>query len=390
MIFNEVVLKVTNKCNLNCSYCYVFNQGDFSYKNEPSSIDPLIVHNLLEKINSYAKKNKLESFLIIFHGGEPLLAGKSFYKEFVKLASEVVVSTNMRFALQTNGTLLTKEWCELFKKLNIQIGVSIDGPETASINRVYKKDNEPAYSNIMRGINLVQESQMDVSSLSVVNVNVSPLEMYNFLKSTNISFLDLLFPDATYEKVGDSVGKIGHWLAEIFTLWYNDKDDKKPTIRTFDLLISLMLGNDVRGNEVFGARDNTSINIKSDGSIAPVDTLKICGDGFTKTQFNIVQNDFDDVVEHQLIKEYYYAHNESVLCQKCQECIINHICGGGQLSHRFSPKRRFENPSIYCEDIVNLVIRIQNTLFETISELRDCGVEALTIDDFKYLEIYDA
>lgn len=390
MVFNEIILKVTNRCNLNCSYCYVFNQGDSSYKDEVSRLSDTTAFELLSKLELYVKKHNLKTFTIIFHGGEPLLVGIEFYEKFIMLTSEIVISAQIEFAIQTNATLLTQEWCAFFKKQNIQVGLSIDGPEKASIYRVYKTSGKPAYNEIIRGLNLLKEAQIDISTLSVINVDIEPDKMYAFLKQNDIFFLDLLLPDATYEKMNNAVGRVGSWLSDIFSLWYDDEDQNKPIIRIFNLIISLMLGYEENGNEVFGVKNNTAINIKSNGDISSVDTLKICGDQFTKSIFNVAQNTLDDINENCLAREYYFAHTDGVLCLKCQKCIIKHICGGGQLAHRFSNKKRFNNPTVYCKDILSLVIYIQNILYKNIPEMKALGVELLFLSDFDYLEKYES
>ena len=103
MKFTEIVVKVSGICNLNCNYCYVFNKGDLSFKNDPPLMSIELAQIILEKIDSYCRRNAIESLLIIFHGGEPLLAGQQFYKKFIQLANQLVTSTKLRYTLQTNG-----------------------------------------------------------------------------------------------------------------------------------------------------------------------------------------------------------------------------------------------------------------------------------------------
>src|SRR5659263_248497 len=143
MEIKEIVLKVTSLCNLNCNYCYVFNKGDFSYKTEPNVISKEIVIATLNSIEKYCKSRQIEKFLIIFHGGEPLLVGKDFYKDFISYSEEIVKSTKLSFSLQTNATLLDKEWCILLKDLGINFGSSLDGSELSNQNRVFRKDGLP-------------------------------------------------------------------------------------------------------------------------------------------------------------------------------------------------------------------------------------------------------
>lgn len=381
MEIHEIVLKVDSICNLNCEYCYVFNQGDTTHLLEPNIIEEDLPNIILSRVNEYCKIHKLKDFYIIFHGGEPLLLPQKFYIDFVKKSQEIVKNVDLHFLLQTNGTLLNNVWAELLVNLGITVGVSIDGTEEATKRRVYKSTGKPAFNEILKGLKVLQKYQEETSILTVANVNYEPKILYEFYKSIGINGFDLLLPDATHEKKGDAVGRLGEWLSCFFDIWYDDKDEKKPDLRIFDVILRLLLGFDI-GNEPWGLRYNGVVALKPSGKIEPVDSLKICGHGITETNLNIRKNTLDDVVSVPLIRKYYNAHQDSELCSKCCNCIIKHICGGSQLAHRYSIQNEFDNPSVYCNDIRVLVTHIQNRLVADMPELKDAGVELLTEEDF--------
>jgi uncharacterized protein len=76
----HLVVKVASRCNLNCTYCYMYNMGDDSYKSQPKFMTQTIVEAMLLRVKNHCIDNDLKEFLIIFHGGEPLLIGLDFYK----------------------------------------------------------------------------------------------------------------------------------------------------------------------------------------------------------------------------------------------------------------------------------------------------------------------
>ena len=78
-----LVVKVASRCNLNCTYCYMYNMGDDSYKLQPKFMSDLVVESIFLRIKNHSIINNLERFLIVFHGGEPLLTGIDFYENFV-------------------------------------------------------------------------------------------------------------------------------------------------------------------------------------------------------------------------------------------------------------------------------------------------------------------
>ena len=361
MEFNELILKVSSSCNLNCKYCYVFNQGDTSYKKEPAVIDRSIIPKILSRIKEHCLNHKQEKFLVIFHGGEPLLVPKQFYVEFVEKASELKNDgITLIFGIQTNGTLLTQEWVDLLSRLEISIGISIDGPEYASEYRVYRDSKRCAYHEIMRGINLLKENNLPINVLSVINTRCLPNDMYSYIKEINVEYIDFLFPDVSFDTGADS--STAKWLCSLFDLWYYDKDKAKPMVRYFDSIVGLFMGVE-RGYEVIGRKANKTISIKPNGNLELVDNLKICGDGFTHTGLNIFNNTFDDISTNIFMQHYYFSHSDRFLCNKCKRCNIKEICGGGNLAHRYSRYNGFANPSAYCSVIYRLCSHIQNRLF---------------------------
>jgi uncharacterized protein len=363
MTINQIILKVTSSCNLNCKYCYVFNKGDNSYKLEPVFISDEVIVATLNEIEKHCSLNNISNFYVVFHGGEPLLIGKEFYKNFVALSQKIITSTTIHLALQTNGTLLDKSWCNLLKKLNIHVGISLDGTRSSNMDRVFRKNNEPAYDKIICGLKVLNECVNYSGILSVININESPDIVYNHFKELRINSADFLIPDTNYDFPMLNHLYLGDWLINLFDLWYDDQDSKFG-IRSFESIIHLFLGYEISGNEEYGNTYNSVITIKTDGSIEPVDNLKICGDGFTKTDLNILHNTFNDSTKNELIVKYYNAHQDTVLCDKCKSCIIKSVCGGGQLAHRYSSENGFDNSSLYCSQIFKFFVHIQNRLLD--------------------------
>ena len=141
MFCTSLVVKVASRCNLNCTYCYVYNKGDDSYLKQPKIMDSITVKKLLNNILDHCKKNDLEKFLIVFHGGEPLLTGVEFYINFVKDYENIFQNSNktIDFVMQTNGVLLDENNLNILKSLNIHIGISLDGTiESNNRNRIFK------------------------------------------------------------------------------------------------------------------------------------------------------------------------------------------------------------------------------------------------------------
>lgn len=370
MITKAIIVKVASRCNLNCTYCYMYNMGDESYKLQPKFMSQSTIKDMFIRINNHCNKHNLDKFLLVFHGGEPLLCGIDFYRNFVRIGDEIM-SPNVRidYAMQTNGVLLTHELAFELKSLQIQVGVSLDSTEMSNNkNRIYH-NGKGSYNEIIRGFEIIKDvyGADYANCLCVIDTNENPTFVYNHFKEIGASNVHFLFQDFNYLTAGvDSVPKVGEWLSEMFDLWYNDTDENKPSLRPLTDLISLMFGIE-RFSEIFGKGYNDVLVVETNGSIETVDTLKICGDSFTKTVFNVKKNELGDIYEgSKLAGLYYNAHFE--LCNQCKNCPVENVCGGGFLGHRYSTEKEFDNPSVYCKEIIKIISHIQNKVIEAMPE----------------------
>ncbi|MFY0256418.1 radical SAM protein [Chitinophaga sp. 30R24] len=389
MVVRQLVIKVASRCNLNCTYCYMYNMGDLSFKGQPKFMSDDTVDALLEKVKQHSDLHKLKYFDFVFHGGEPLLSDRKFFENFIIKAKKLLLpDTTPYFSLQTNAVLADEEWSLFFSKNEISIGVSLDGPKEA--NDKYRIDHagNGSFDKIIVGLRkLLKHNQVGV--LSVMNPEVKPSDLYSLLKKERPSSFEVLFPESNYDKppfnnihyLDDGETIYGNWLIELYQLWRDDNKDSRPYINIFNQIIRLILGYKEKGSESLGTRDNDVLVIESDGSIEPADTLKICGDSFTKVGLNVNKNLLDEAFKTELASLYYKSH--TALCSKCQNCDINQVCGGGMLAHRYSRENDFQNPSIYCKDLMKLITFIQNDIVRILPyKVRvESGIDLLTYED---------
>src|SRR5690625_982913 len=151
---------VSEACNLACDYCYYSR-----LKGRPGKIDR-IADDVLEKfIREYmALKKGVVPFA--WQGGEPLLAGLDFFKKVVTLqAKHAPKNTTISNSIQTNGTLIKKEWAEFFKKFNFLVGVSLDGPEEMNDARRVTGSGKGSFNTIMKGIQHLRDADVDFNIL---------------------------------------------------------------------------------------------------------------------------------------------------------------------------------------------------------------------------------
>lgn len=169
-------------CNLACDYCYYLEKYNL-YKDRPSHY---MSDELLERfINEYINSQTSPQVLFTWHGGETLMRPLSFYKKAIRLQNTYARGRRIDNCIQTNGTLITDEWCRFFKDNNWLVGVSIDGPE--KFHDAYRRNRhaQPSFAKVMHGIELLNKHGVEWNAMAVVNdYNADyPLEFYNFFKS---------------------------------------------------------------------------------------------------------------------------------------------------------------------------------------------------------------
>jgi uncharacterized protein len=384
----SAVLKVASRCNLNCSYCYMYNLGDESYKHQPKFMSQVVVESFIKKIRSHCEKNNIKEFFFIFHGGEPLLAPKKFFLRFIELAEEQLLpGTIPLFNIQSNATLITEEWCEFFEENNISLSISLDGYEEINDRHRVYHNGKGSFHDIVKSIHLInqfRELRNNFGILSVINIQADPEKLLEFYSSLNVLNFDLLLPNANFEKpphgkAGFSDTAYGDWLIKLFDLWYTRYSNLN--IRLFSNLIATLLGGKY-STDAYGEGVNEVIVLETDGGIESVDVLKICGDGFTKEGLNILTDELEEAFNAPLINEYLLSHER--LSDTCSKCSLNKICGGGYIPHRFSKQQFFNNPTIYCRDLAKLICHIQNIMLPDMPEklVASSMLNRYTFDEF--------
>ena len=224
-----VIVKLTNNCNLSCSYCYYINNP---IERQKQFLDWDLVEKLMTELAANQKMIDM-----IWHGGEPLLVGIPYFKKVLVLQRSLEKSTGTKFCnkVQTNGTLLTVDWIEFFMNENIGIGISLDGPEWVhDVNRKYR-NGKSSFNSIMRSIVMLKEMNAKFSILSVVT-NISSAygkDIFKFFVENGIKSFDFL-PCIEYSKDGSLLpysiekGEFGKFMIDVFDSWF-ELDD--PTIK---------------------------------------------------------------------------------------------------------------------------------------------------------------
>ena len=117
-----LVIQPTPFCNIDCAYCYL------PHRSSKQRMSLEVAENIFERLFRFPTIR--ESVDLVWHAGEPLVLPISYYEEMFTLIQRLAgPHLKINHAFQTNATLITDDWCELIKKWDVNLGLSIDGPE---------------------------------------------------------------------------------------------------------------------------------------------------------------------------------------------------------------------------------------------------------------------
>lgn len=206
----QLIIKVTNGCNLRCKYCY---NSAKQFKHELISLDK--IEKMFEIVSSYDRVD------VIFHGGEPMLANRDFYNRVLELEkkTELLHSVSFTNQIQTNATLIDSQWINFFKKNKIAVGVSFDG--------IYNDEYRGKTQDSINAINLLRKNQMQFGCIAVVaDKNYDIRKNYDYLRTFGIStdfsyvFIEGSAKDIEVLPVKSYVNQ----MMDLFDYWIYDKE----------------------------------------------------------------------------------------------------------------------------------------------------------------------
>ena len=184
---NLLIKPVGSRCNMRCTYCYYQGKSDFSPGRPHTMSDELLERCIRELVAAQTGS----CIRFDWHGGEPTLLGPDTFRKIIRWQRKYAGSREIANSLQTNGTLLTHEWCNLFYENRFLIGISLDGP--AHVHDHYRRDRngKPTFEQVMHGLELLKTHNVEFNTLSVVTDYSAtyPLEIYRFLKSAGSRYM---------------------------------------------------------------------------------------------------------------------------------------------------------------------------------------------------------
>ncbi|MFI0722726.1 FxsB family cyclophane-forming radical SAM/SPASM peptide maturase [Streptomyces sp. NPDC021224] len=358
----QFVLKTHSRCNLACTYCYLYAGPDHGWRGRPRQPAAGVVRRTAERIAEHVVAHGLREVAVVLHGGEPLLAGAERLADDVGLVRRTVPAT-VHATVQTNATLLTTDAVRTLAAAGIRVGVSLDGGRAAHNTARVDHAGRPGWPAASAGLRVLAETAPEAYAgvLSVVDLRYDPVEVYESLLDFGPPAIDLLLPHGNWSAPppglpappGDPA-PYGRWLTAVFDRWWQ-ADRRRTRVRLFEECVALLLGVPA-ATERLGLQPFTAVVVETDGSIEQVDSLKSAYEGAAATGMDVFRHSFDDVLTHPGVAARQAGL--TALGPVCRACPLVTVCGGGHYAHRYLAGEGFRNPSVYCADLAFLIRHI--------------------------------
>lgn len=334
-------------CNLACKYCYYLEKN----KLYPTAQRHLMSDDMLEQFTrEYIEAQTMSQVLFTWHGGEPLLRSIDFYRKALSLQQKYAGGRRIDNVIQTNGTLLTDEWCEFFAQNHWLVGISIDGPQPDHDHYRLTAAGKPSWKKVMQGIKLLKKHGVEWNAMAVVNAyNANhPLEFYRFFKENGCQFLQFtpIVERLTRHEDGRTLASLadkneiplseasvtpeqwGYFLSAIFDEWVR-KDVGKIFVEIFDCTLANWMG----------VSPGICAYSKECGHAG---VMEHNGDVYSCDHFVFPEYKLGNIRDHSLIDMLYGEQQQefsrlkhSSLPRQCKECDMEFAC------HGECPKNRF-------------------------------------------------
>lgn len=335
-------------CNLACKYCYYLEKNNL-YQN---SHRHLMSDEMLEQFTrEYIEAQTMPQVLFTWHGGEPLMRSIDFYKKALELQKKYAHGKQIDNVIQTNGTLLTDEWCEFFAKNHWLVGISIDGPQEYHDHYRVTPAGKPSWEKVMQGIQLLKKHRVEWNAMAVVNAYNAehPLEFYHFFRDNGCQYLQFtpIVERLTEHEDGRTLASLaddreipladasvtpqqwGNFLCTIFDDWVRH-DVGKTFVEIFDCTLANWMG----------VLPGICAYSKECGHAG---VMEHNGDVYSCDHFVFPEYKLGNIREQSLIDMLYGEKQQAFsrlkhtsLPRQCKECDMEFAC------HGECPKNRFE------------------------------------------------
>ncbi len=339
-----LVKPVSALCNLDCEYCFYLDREADPYRELPARI--MNPETLQRLVDSYLFYSYPES-TFAFQGGEPTLAGLDFFRRLGDLEKRCGRNGQaVSNSIQTNGVLLTRDWCQLFREFNCLVGISLDGPEAIHDHYRTNKGKQGTWKKVIEAVELLQRERVDYNVLCVVSKANTALgrEVYRYFRKLGIAHMQFI-PLAEFQPDGAPMPfavtgeEYGRFLCAVFDLWWPER--RTVRVRFFDNLAEALAGQKPSACTMRETCDSYAV-VEYNGDVYPCDF-------FVRSEWklgNVNVDSWPEIARKQ--RRLEFAACKAIAHPECQACEHATLCRGGCPKDRHSRHGRFEDLDWFC------------------------------------------
>jgi len=343
-----VILKATEKCNSNCYYC------DVTFKDHTGTSMPLeVLEQVFRRANEYLEECPDERIELLWHGGEPLLLGPSYFQSALEFQDTYCPDTSHRIdhTIQTNLTCFDESFLEVFAKLGLNsVGTSYD-PIPGLRGLGHPIDSDTYNRRFMRATALLERHDIGWGLIYVVTRRSleNPLDLFFFLTNLRpdgaINFNPVLIYDEQRRDVAISPEEYVEFLGTIFPVWWKSRH-RFPGVEPFRSYVNTIINGQLHLGCVDSGRC-TYVHI----NIAPNGDTSQCGrssDWGLLPYGNICDRSFAEILQDS--QRHLFTERLLMLPDtECKGCRFWGLCHGGCPLDSWSQHGSFDHKSEWCD-----------------------------------------
>lgn len=368
----DAVVKLTERCNINCTYCYMFNKDSRLFESKPKQMSAATAREVAVFLAQGAVDTQASIVRIVLHGGEPMMMRPADFDRICQIFIDVIAPVaRVQFTIQTNATLVDERWIALIEKYCIGVGISLDGDRAVNDSRRIDHRGRGTYDRSVAGCRKLFEAHAAgriarPAVLCVIDPEQDGAATFlHLVQEIGFKWLDFMLPIDTRDTLTPDVARgVGVYLRDVFTAW-QALGDREVSIRFFDGFYTFMTGYDRASGRALEQNDGTLIlTVASDGTYGPDDTLRIVSDDYFVHDCRDLP--LRDYLRMPAIAEIQRAN--ATPAAECQECAWAAFCVGGSMHgrvvNRYSRANGYAGRSGLCEGLMSIYVLLARHMIE--------------------------
>lgn len=352
-----LIIEPVSQCNLNCLYCFSDNSVA-----EVMSLETLEAS--FRRVEDYVQEVGCTAIQLLYHGGEPLLAGIGFFRAAAQLTKGYFPRCDIHHFVQSNGLQLTKEYCDFFHEHGFQVGLSLDGPpEIHNAHRCFA-NGKGSQRVVVEQLNLAKENRLGLGCNAVItHKNLDrEKELYSYFKNMGVGFRANPVIPAVRKEYDDSYllysGEYGEILCRLFDIWVMDEGHRVP-ISPLDIYLKAIVDNAPQECQQQVSCVGSHLSIKPSGNAV------LCSKFTGNILGNVHEHGLKEMFQTAFCREINDRPGRLITCHSCENWSI---CHGGCPHNALVLYNNHMVKDYFCKDYMHIFYTLRTALAKLTEE----------------------